>query len=451
MLTRFLPKGLTGRFVLLLAVALVIANAVAALLITLERGRIDRAEIQSREIERVVSLVAALEAVSPADRRPLTRRASSRSSRLVVNPRPYLQVTPADEASQDLARLLTERLPDREIRAAVFSRNAPPPGEEGRRGDALMAASVRLENGTAATGGERWLNLVSFNPGRRRPGLDEELFFFILGLSLLSVLGVGYLFARRLTRPLAELAEAARSAGTGDRSVRVREEGPVEFQEAAAAFNEMQSRIARFDAERLRTLAAVGHDLRTPLTSLRIRAEMLDEETAEPMIRTLDELAVMADSLVSYAKGSDGAEDTVPIALGAWLETLCKERGATLDIRRDATVTGRPVALKRSIANLIDNALRYGGEANVTLDQGDGQAIITVEDNGPGIAEEQLHTVFEPFVRGDHSRGRESGGVGLGLSIARTIILAHGGTIELANRAPKGLAVTVRLAAAAPV
>ena len=180
---------------------------------------------------------------------------------------------------------------------------------------------------------------------------------------LFSVLGVALLYLNRLTRPLKDLAAAARASGQGDRTARVTETGPRELREATAAFNDMQSQIARFDAERMATLAAVGHDLRTPITSLRIRAEMLDEQEAAPMIRTLDEMTVMADGLVAYARGAGDGEEAREIDLRTLLVELCEEWGADCDIRSPIWVTGRPVALRRAIGNVVNNALRYGGAA----------------------------------------------------------------------------------------
>jgi signal transduction histidine kinase len=268
----------------------------------------------------------------------------------------------------------------------------------------------------------------------------------VLALSLVAVLGVGLLFARRLARPLEQLAEAAAAAGRGDRTIRLPEEGPRELRTAAAAFNNMQGRIARFDAERRRTLAAVGHDLRTPITSLRIRAETLDDdELREAMVRTLDEMTVMADGLVAYAKGSREAEEAQRIDLAPFLRRLCDERGAAFVARAVVAVVGRPVAFSRAIGNVIDNALRYGQSAPVRLDRDRREAIVCVEDEGPGIPPERLEAVFEPFVRGEGSRSQETGGAGLGLSIARNIVLAHRGAIRLENVAEGGLCVIIRL------
>ncbi|MCB1384245.1 MAG: two-component sensor histidine kinase, partial [Notoacmeibacter sp.] len=209
--------------------------------------------------------------------------------------------------------------------------------------------------------------------------------------------------------------------------------------------NDMQARIAGFDAERMRTLAAVGHDLRTPITSLRIRAEMLDEAEAAPIIRTLDEMTVMAEGLIAYAKGIQDAETVQPVDLTDLLDRLCRERGAAFSGEGRLAVDGKPVALGRVFSNLIDNAIRYGGSATVFLGQRDGEAVVSVSDDGPGIPAERLESMFEPFVRGEESRSAQTGGAGLGLSIARSLVLAHGGSLRLENRTPRGLCATVTL------
>jgi signal transduction histidine kinase len=270
--------------------------------------------------------------------------------------------------------------------------------------------------------------------------------FLVFGTSLIAVLGAGLLFIRRLTRPIDALARAAADAGRGDRMVRLPENGPREIRAAAQAFNDMQVQIARFDAERMRTLGAVGHDLRTPITSLRIRAEMLDDaEVRDNMVRILDEMAVMADGLVGFAKGARDDEPVQDIALPAFLAQLATDRGAMFSRGPDLILRTRPVALTRAVGNLVDNALRYGGSAKITLEQDGRDALISITDAGPGIAAERLASVFDPFVRGDDSRSADTGGAGLGLSIAQGIVQAMGGRITLTNLQPRGLKATIRL------
>lgn len=438
-----LPDGLAGRFVLLLITVLLAASLVATALLFLERGRLERHARETREIERITALVPALEIANPNLRGPIARKASGRFTQYSVDALPV--ATPARNALpplQNLTASLAKALPDHEIRGAILSRrgdrNLPGPPSP-----AAVALSIRL----ALTDGERvqWLNVISRGKWFRPPGAQGKVLPVFLGLSLLSVLGVGLVFVRRLTRPLTELAEAAHAAGRGDRSIRVGESGAYELREAARAFNEMQARIARFDSDRMRMLAAVGHDLRTPITSLRIRAEMLDEPEATPMIRTLEDMTVMVDGLVAYARGAGDGETAISLELGPLLARLCDERGAKFRSHQPSRVTGRPVALGRAIGNVVDNAVRYGKSARVLLYHDAEAAFITVEDDGPGIPPEQLDVMFEPFVRGEDSRNQDTGGAGLGLAIARNIIAGHGGMITLDNIPERGLRATIRL------
>ena len=439
---RLLPDGLAARFALLLAAALVAANLVALALLAAERDRLGRAARVEREVERAASLVPALEAVAPERRGAIARRASTRLTRVAVGPEPRLAATGDGPRSRALAAGLAEALPGREVRAAVLARRRPGPGG----GVGAVVASIALEGG----GDAQWLDVVAQAPRGGPPPVRGEVWALVTGLSLAAVLGAALLLARRLTRPLAALAAAARAAGRGDRSARVPERGARELREAAAAFNDMQGRIARLEAERTRTVAALGHDLRTPITSLRIRAEMIDEEEARaPMIRTLDEMRVMADGLVTHAQGAGEAEAETSVDLAALLRRLCAERGAEAGGIAPATIRGRPVALARAVGNLIDNALRYAGGARVSLAREGACAVLAVEDRGPGIAPERLADVQEPFVRGEGSRAAATGGAGLGLAIARAVAQSHGGTLDLANREGGGLRAALRLPVAA--
>ncbi len=435
------PDGMAGRFALLLATALVAATAVAVLVLMFDRARIDRAALVEREAERIESLVPAIEAAAPQRRNQVARAASTRSSRVSDDPVPIVDQQSNAPRSAALRRQLTDELEGREVRAAIMVR----PDRDGRGPRETVAISIRLDMPGDAP--PQWLNVLSRGEQARTYGDDEDVFILVLGLLLVLVLGVGLVLVRRLTRPLSDFASAARAAGRGDRTARVSETGPREMRQAAAAFNDMQARIARFEDERMRTMAAVGHDLRTPITSLRIRAELLDEDEGAPMIRTLDEMTVMADGLVAYARGSGAGEgeETQDIDLADMLARLCADRGAELAPCPPMPMIGRPVALGRAIGNLVDNALRYGSSAQVTLTKAPDKARITVDDTGPGIPDERLTAVFDPFVRGEDSRSADTGGAGLGLAIARNIVISHGGSVSLNNRAEGGLRATVNL------
>jgi signal transduction histidine kinase len=435
---RLWPQSLAARFALVLVAALLIANTVALILLTQERDRQDRRAAEDRELTRLVALVPALDAVDGRARAAIARDASTRFAEVSVDRDPLLAVSGTDPLSVDLVRRLADSLPGRDIRAEV--RQAQRNHEGGPRDrQGSLVLSLALLSGD-------WVNITALRAQIAPETAAARAFALILGLSLLSVLAVGILLARGLTRPLTALAAAARAAGAGDRTARVAITGARELRDASAAFNDMQAQIARFDAERLRVLGAVGHDLRTPITSLRIRAEMLDDDaTRDAMVRTLDDMAVMADGLVTYARGGAEAEPADNIALAEFLEQLAQDRGAAWRGGDKATVTGRRVALSRAIGNLIDNALRHGGSAEVALAVTGDRAVVTVADRGPGLPDAAIEAMFAPFARGDASRNADTGGAGLGLSIARTIILAHGGTVTLHNREGGGLEARVEL------
>ncbi len=306
----------------------------------------------------------------------------------------------------------------------------------GRHRPPSIVASIPFGDGM-------WLN-AELPLVDRGPPVDGRAVMMTLGFSLLFVLGVGITFTRRLTRPIRSLAAAAERAGEGDRSATAAVAGPAEVRRAAEAFNAMQGRIAQFDAERARTIAAVGHDLRTPITSLRIRAEMLDDEERDAMVRTLDEMRVMAEGLLAYGRAEAEHEARTLVDLAALLKDQAVG-GIRYEGPDSLMVEGRPVALSRAFANLAENARRYAGSGRIRLVDRAAATTVVLDDDGPGIPEERLAEVLEPFVRLDPSRSSETGGAGLGLSIARTIIRAHGGTLTLENRPEGGLRVTIVL------
>ncbi|WP_149536735.1 ATP-binding protein [Siccirubricoccus phaeus] len=267
-----------------------------------------------------------------------------------------------------------------------------------------------------------------------------------LGIVLVSVLVV-----RWITNPLRRLAKAAEDFGRGVAPVPIPEDGPQEVREAAHAFNAMQARIHRLVVDRTQALAAVSHDLRTPIQRLRLRAGFLEDAEAQRAIDAdLDEMEGMVESTLAYLRGETESEEPRRADLAAILRTLCDDaadRGsaATYAGPDRAPLPLRPLAVKRAFANLIDNAVKYGGAARVTLSDLSGDATVRIEDDGPGIPAPELGAVFEPFHRLEASRNRGTGGSGLGLTIARQVIAAHGGTVSLANRPGGGLTVTVRL------
>lgn len=261
---------------------------------------------------------------------------------------------------------------------------------------------------------------------------------------------------RRLIAPVAVLAEAAEVLGRDVNAPPLPEEGPSEVRTAAIAFNTMAVRIRRFVQDRTELLTAIGHDLRTPITRLKLRAEFVeDDEQRAKILGDLEELEAMVSATLAFGRDARTTEPLSPIDLAELLRTILDETGDAWPAMQDRltyegpghlTVQARPLSLKRAIVNLVTNAIHYGGSATVRLRVPTADAaVVEVEDDGPGIPAGELDRAFEPFHRGEPSRSRETGGVGLGLPIARNIIRAHGGDVILGNRPTGGLKVTVTL------
>ena len=302
-----------------------------------------------------------------------------------------------------------------------------------------------------------WLTLRATLPPPRPWHSREFLLAFVLmtvAAALLSIWAV-----RRLTGPVALLAEAAERLGRDVNAPPLPERGPDEVVRAAVAFNTMAARIRRFVQDRTFLLTAIGHDLRTPITRLKLRAEFIDDdEQRQKFMADLDELDAMVSATLVFGRDTADTEPAVPFDLVALLRTVLDDAA---DARPDAgdslsfagpahlTVHGRILALKRVFANLVGNAVKYGGAARVVLDKGAdaGLATVSIEDDGPGLPPDELERVFEPFYRVEDSRNRETGGTGLGLPIARNILRAHGGDVVLGNRPGGGARALVTLPA----
>ncbi|MCF2904255.1 ATP-binding protein [Octadecabacter sp. CECT 8868] len=388
---------------------------------------------------RIEELVLTLSALAPENQAEFAADASNRVTTIKIAADPAVLNTSADDRSILLAARIAQDLGQNDVRVSILSRAEPSLPEDSRNfglNREVVLVSLQLDN-------NRWLNFSAREPLSWHTNGQLGYLLSIYACSLIIVLGAVWIFLRQTISPIQELAIAAQRSAKGDRSARVREAGPFEFQQAAKAFNTMQERISQFDAERTRTIAAVGHDLRTPLTSLRIRAEMIEGELREPMIETLDEVAAMADGLVSYARTGQSENLTQSVSLKELLAKLCEELDVPFHATGDPVITAGPVSFSRAIRNLVENALAYAGQAEVVLSVQGGKAIIKVEDDGPGIELGLLSTIFDPFVRGEASRSRVTGGAGLGLSIARDIIVAHGGELDVVNKPERGVSALV--------
>jgi signal transduction histidine kinase len=270
-------------------------------------------------------------------------------------------------------------------------------------------------------------------------------FIFELGLLTVMLGIVLYAMTRTITRPLGDLAKAADAVGRGTAVQPLKERGARELKRATRAFNAMQERLNRYLDSRTRVLAAMSHDLRTPITRLRLRVESIEDEALRTRcVEDLDEMTRMVRGALSVFRGLNDEEPTVAVDVDALLEELQRRYGevnanVAIEGRAAAPVPGKPLALKRCLGNLVDNAIQYGEHATIAVTDSSNELTIRVIDDGPGIPEAELDRVFEPFYRLESSRNRATGGTGLGLSIARDVAQAHGGSLTLANRSSGGL------------
>jgi two-component system OmpR family sensor kinase len=269
-------------------------------------------------------------------------------------------------------------------------------------------------------------------------------------LSILAMAPIAYLLARRLARPIVQFAHAAERLGRDPRAPPLVIRGPAEVGIAVRAFNEMQGRLARYVEDRTAMVGAIAHDMRTPLTRLRFRVESAPEEVRGKMAADIDEMEAMVAGAMAFVRDATQTTKRTPLELSSLLESLAddlSETGRDVVVERAERVVleGDPLALKRLFNNLLDNAVKFGGLARVRVYPDVGFAVVEIEDHGPGLPEGELDRVFEPFYRREASRSRETGGIGLGLAVVRSIARAHGGDASLANRAGGGLTACVRL------
>ena len=304
-----------------------------------------------------------------------------------------------------------------------------------------MGIAVRLASGA-------WLNAAYSKTIPNSIWTSQTAISLAITAAILSLIAI--FVARSIARPMRRLAVAAEALGRGESVKPLPESGPDDIRQTAEAFNRMQERLDRFVKDRTRMLAAISHDLRTPLTSLRLRAEFVtDPDVQEKMLTTISEIQTMTEATLAFVREEATAEATRAVDLSALVESLCDdlaELGHNVTFTEGAAINYRcrPDALRRAIRNLIENAVRYGECARVSVARTAKGIDIVVEDDGPGIPDEVMEQVFAPFYRLEDSRNRETGGVGLGLSIARAIARHHGGDVILSNRA-KGLHATIGL------
>lgn len=282
------------------------------------------------------------------------------------------------------------------------------------------------------------------------PWQQRTVLWFVL--STLAMAPAAYLYARRISQPLKQFADAAERLGRDPRGapLSLSLKGTAEINVAADAFNDMQERLRRYVEDRTAMVGAIAHDLRTPLTRLRFRIENAPEDLRLKMAADIDQMEEMISAALTFVRDASRPGDRTRLELSSLLESLCDEMaetGADTEVERGEKVIleGDPVALRRLFANLLENAVKFGDRARARIYQVGGSAIVEIEDDGPGIPVEDAERVFEPFYRREPSRSRQTGGIGLGLAVVRSVVRGHGGDVVLENRPGGGLTARVHL------
>ena len=441
---------LAGRTLLVMVLGLVLSHALSvAFYVTDQRSTINL--VGGEHIsERMITLARLVETAPVEEQERLARLASQSVLEASLGSKPLVEKrVPSNREEEILTDVFAEHLARHGVRAfrlrygdaasAASTSGTDLAGHEKRK---LMQVSLRLTSGS-------WLNYSALIDASS--SIWSLRFLLSLVVMTIAIVIVSAIVVYHITRPLRTFAGAAHRLGTNINAPPLHVDGPREVREAILAFNDMQERLKRLISDRRQMLAAVSHDLRTPITLLRLRAEFVEnEEEREKMLVTLTDMESMVESILAFVRDDAADEDVRPVDLVALLNSICDDIS---DLGGKAFFTGpdrliypcRPTVLKRALTNVIDNAVKFGGKAQVRLEESPGSLAITVDDEGPGIPESEIDAVFNPFYRVEASRSRDTGGVGLGLSVARSIVEAHGGSIGLSNRPTGGLRVTIAL------
>lgn len=452
-----LLRSLRVQLVLLIIIALGVAQFVSLWLFADERSLAIRAALGFEAAGRAANVARLIEE-APADLRPsIIRAANSPLVRFDLGTKPLVQHSDHSDGGlvETRVRALLNDSYSRDIRVELHQIQGailPLPNLSHEMTEMHLAmmrgelSAIEMNLSISIAGGQ-WLNVST---RFERPPIQWPLYSMLtFGLTAMALLvAVSWFVMTGLLGPLRRLARASERLGRGEDIDALPERGPQEVRELTAGFNRMQDRLTRFVADRTRVLAALGHDLRSPLTAMRVHSEMVEEdETRENLVATVEEMQSMVEATLTFAKGLSGNEPMQDVDLQSFLEALRGDMVVpfVLSDGPEVTVRLRPNAIRRALRNVIENAVRYGGSATLGWISAEGEIEISVIDRGPGIPTAELERVFDPFFRLEESRSLETGGHGLGLSIARSILRAQGGEISLANHPDGGLIATIRL------
>ena len=430
-LSRYLPRTIASRLYLILIAGLLLAHGLSFGFLFYERYTAASSMLLTNIEHDVITAVAVLDGTPPAEREqwlPQLKRRTYGYRLDAGDPGSPQLSARAKEMSGLIAAVLRPR----------YTAHAETVGSNPERFQVHLALSDGAPLTIEVT--PSIMPIADWLPG-------------VLVVQLALLLACTWLAVRLATRPLERLAHAAENLSPSGGGKPLDADGPVEVAKAVTAFNAMQDRIAQYLAERLRILAAISHDLQTPITRMKLRAEGMPASTVrDKLVDDLDEMEHLVREGVAYARSAHGAtEAPVKLDLDAFLDSLVLDyqdtgKDVQLAAGTGAPVVTRPHALKRVVGNLVDNALKYAGAAEVAVDRGaDGAIAVHVRDRGPGIPPEELDAVMQPFYRLEASRNRDTGGAGLGLAIAQQLAMSLGGALTLRNREGGGLEATLTL------
>jgi signal transduction histidine kinase len=441
---RALPRTLFGQMVLILVAGFVAAQVLATAIFLQDRDRLSLRAVSRHSGTRIADLVKILERL-PVSERPIVAEATQRQGFSLSLSAPPVDVKDAASGPDNQAAVVAAELrrylgSTRELRVAVNEEDSV---ETDRSGTRKSLVQVRLQDGS-------WASFI-FRVNEPSGFPTSRQFWLSMLLRLVAVILLSLLAVRLVTRPLQTLADAAEELGKNIYRPPLREHGTVEVRRAAHAFNTMQARLVQYIRERTRILAAVSHDLRTPITRLRLRAALLrDPEAQAKFAADLEEMEAMVTATLDFMHGLENTESLHPVDIMALLESLqadALELGQQVEIQGSVTrpLMAYPQALKRCISNVLQNAVKYGKRANIVVEDSERELRVSVCDEGPGIPEKEMEKVFEPYYRVESSRNRATGGTGLGLTIARNGARSLGGELLLRNRPEGGLHATLVL------
>jgi len=444
---RLLPRSLVGQMAVLIGAALLLATLAGFAFALIERQQFNRAEIDTPAITRFTTAAADFVQAAPEFKPLVLSDASHRGAHYEHGA--STSVSRGLQRRDDTEDRLRHSLGDagvavQDVRAAIDPHAQGGATNGHRRRGASLLLSAQLPD-------RSWINARMSVPAAP-PLITPELWVAAL-LVYLFVLAAAVLIALRMARPLRDLTEAAETFRGRNEPLTVEPRGPADLREAIEAFNAMNRRVVDLLEEKDRTLGAIGHDLRTPLASLRIRAESVEpEEERQRMIATIEEMTATLEDILTLARVGRSREKFEEVDVSALVSSMAEEyrelgREVALSADDANMLAVQPNLLRRAVRNLVDNALNYAGTAEIEVRGAPQSVTIAVLDRGPGLTSEELKHVRGAFYRAEPSRNRDTGGAGLGLSIAEAIADAHGGTLTLANREGGGLVATLSLPA----